>query len=172
MSDMVSIDNLLMILLVAGILLFFVYKSKKRKEQETYTIAYAGYSEPADGASADLQAAFTDMLPADPTGKSLLRLSLLNRGERMLRQVDFHQPVTLRLPPDSRILDARAVQSTDRGLEVAAILVRIDHGNLEIAPFDLRGRSSVIFNILTEGPSEPFEIAGRFEGQTALESLS
>lgn len=165
-------QNLPMVLLALGIILFFVYKSKKRKEQEVYIVAYAGYSEAATDASEDLLAAFDGMLPDEPKGKSLLRLSLMNRGERILRAEDFQAPILLTLPQGSRVLEARAVQSTDRGLAVDDLHGTADGDRLTIDPFQLRGRSSVIFNILIDGPAEPFEIEGRFDGQTALEPLT
>lgn len=171
--DAETVNTILPIALI--FLLVFYLMAKRRKRNQTtawaiYDIAYAHYSEPADRAGHDFTAAFGDMLPNDPSEVTLLRVSLMNRGERDTLAKDFTGPVEIALPAESRILDAAPADTSGRakteGIELDGRL-----NILSIAPFDLPSKSSVIFNIVVDGRAEPLTVDGALGDQPVIAPL-
>lgn len=158
------------LVIVFGLIAYVFFRGKRKKKLVDYKIAYIGHSEPADTASADFRATFTEMLPDDPGGTALLRVSLMNRSDAQVAPEDFLRPVTISLPEESRVLQACAAQSST-SVTPDSVSVQARLNQVEIAPFPMPNRSSMIFNIVVDGPATPFTVDGTFEKQARLESL-
>lgn len=167
-----SITNALFLaLFIAGAYWLIQRSRKRRRKPGSYKISHAHYSEPAATASPDFLAAFGDMPPQDPAGVTLLRLSITNRGEAALEEDDFQRPIQITLPGESRVLSA-AIASGHGKVKGDSVAVSSRLNTVEVAPFRLGDRSSIIFNIVVEGAAEPFTVDGAFALQARLESSS
>jgi hypothetical protein len=161
-------NGLILALLIVGLYWLVMRSRRKRRGPGSYKISHAHHSERATGASLDFAAAFGDMLPDDSDGVSLLRVSITNRGEAALEADDFERPILITLPGESRVLDAAAASGHGR-VDRGSVSVDRSLNTVEIAPFRLGDRSSMIFNIVVQGAAEPFEIDGSFALQPRLE---
>jgi hypothetical protein len=171
--DAQTINTALPVILIFLLLFYLIVRRKKRGQTAAwavYDIAYAHYSEPAEDAAGDFGAAFGAMFPNDPTDVTLLRLSLMNRGERDTLAADFTGPVEIALPEESRILEAAAVEASGRAV-TDGVTVSERLNTLSVAPFDLPSKSSVIFNIVVDGRAEPLTVTGALNDQPAISRL-
>lgn len=164
-------NGLFLALLIVGVYWLFQRSRKRRRGPGSYKISHAHYSEPAASASSDFLAAFGNMPPEDTSGVTLLRLSVTNRGEAALEESDFLRPILITLPGESRVLSA-AIASGHGKVQGDAVAVTSSLNTVEVAPFRLGDRSSIIFNIVVDGAAEPFTVDGAFALQARLEPSS
>lgn len=160
-----------MLLVVGLVVLFLWYRARRPNRGGKAEIFYATHCEAAETATPDLLRVFDGMLPQELDGVSLLRLSLLNRGEQPATVESFLRPVRVTLPVESRILSAGAVQKTGSA-QFQAVSVSATLNQVEIEPFLLPPRSSVIFNIVVDGTVYPHHVDGALEGQSELQRLA
>ena len=164
-------------IILVGIFLGLLYlwaksRSKVRRARARYRIAFAHFAKAADQADSDLAEQFEGMLPTELQGVTLLRLSVLNRGDRELPADHFDGPISIILPESSRIL--AAVPATSNGVKTSLDGIRIESSlnRLEIQPFEIISGTSVIFSIVVDGGAEPLSVVGRFRMQDEILPLS
>ncbi|MBO6834892.1 MAG: hypothetical protein JJ878_19335 [Alphaproteobacteria bacterium] len=168
--DIQANQDVFILIILFGILALVFFRGRRKRKAEPYRIAYIGHSETADNAGEAFRTTFGDMLPDDPAGAVLLRVSLMNRSDTPVAPEEFLRPVIVTLPEDSRVLLARAAQSSSSvAPETVAVQTRLNQ--VEIAPFPMPNRSSMIFNIVVDGPATPYAVDGAFQQQARLEPL-
>lgn len=167
------LEQIVLAIAILGIL-YVVIRSRTRAQraQARYRIAYAHFGTPAKSADQDLLDKFEGMLPDRIQGVSLLRFSLMNRGEREVPANHFEGPVTITLPAGSRILAAAAVDTNGNGASPDGIAVTSTLNRLEIQPFELPSKTSMIFSIVIEGDASPLDVQGSFMQQERILPLS
>ncbi|MDW3205086.1 MAG: hypothetical protein R8L07_06035 [Alphaproteobacteria bacterium] len=164
-----SQDAFILIILF-GVIAYLFLRGRRRKRAEDYKVAYIGHSAAATAADPEFRATFGDMLPDDATDACLLRISLMNRSDVPVTPEEFLRPVSIILPEDSRVLQARAAQSNS-AVTPESVSVTTSLNRVEIAPFALPNRSSMIFNIVIDGAADPYAVDGALQKQDRLEPL-
>lgn len=163
-------------IVLIGIFLVLLYlfarsRAKAKRAKARYRVAYAHFAQAAADADEDLLAQFDGMLPSDPDGVTLLRLSILNRGDREVPADHFEGPIAISLPASTRVLDAAPSSSNGGKIPIDGIAIDPALNRLEIQPFELPVSTSVIFSIVVDGAAEPLDVSGRFRMQDSIVTL-
>jgi len=163
------------IVIIGAILLGVYYltlRARRRKALAKYEMAYAYHAEAMANADEEFKAAFGAALPQNPTGKVLVRFSLLNRAkDKEIKPEDFATQIEIHFPSESAVLYAKAVDKNGAALP-SAVGTDVEENRVIVYPFALPERSSVIFNIIVDGSATPFEVLGSLHAQDQLEPLS
>lgn len=146
--------------LILFALLYFVLRRKQKGPVgQRPKLGYLAHAEPADDADAEFRACFDGMIPAQAEGLMLMRLSIANHGDGAASADGFQGPIQVSLPAGTEILAAEARQATG-AVDLAALRLEWSRAAMTLHPFPLPGHSSVIVNIVAQGPVEPYELTG------------
>jgi len=172
MTQELLVQNIVIIGALALLIYYLSVRSKRRKALAKYEMAYAYHAEAMANADEDFKTVFGEALPKNPTGKVLVRFSLLNRAkDKEITREDFITPIEVRFPQDSPVLYAEAVEKNGAAMP-EAVVSEVAENRVIVHPFPLPERSSVIFNIVVDGSATPLEVSGRLKDQERLELLS
>ena len=170
MSPLVILFGAIMI----GILFMMFRSSRKtleRVEAPRRQVAYECVATPLDKANAELRGKFTRLDSVDTHGDvQLLRFGLFNWGALPLELEHILEPIVIRFAEGTEVLHAELAESLKTKAELPAPL-QIGAGRVELPPFAVAARGTVIFNLIVRGDGKPLGVDGKIDGAGPIRRL-
>lgn len=161
------------VLLIGGLYMMFrsSRKTLERFEAPSRMVAYECVVTPLAKADAELRGKFTRLASLDTSGDvHLLRFGLFNWGVLPLEPEHILEPIAIRFAADTDVLDAELSETLKTKAELPGPL-RITDARVELPPFAVAARGTVIFNLVVRGNGQLLGVDGRIEGLDAIRRL-
>ena len=156
-------------------MLFMMFRSNRktleRIEGPRRDVAYECVVTPLAKANAELRGKFTRLESLDTSGDvQLLRFGLFNWGALPLEPEHILEPIAVRFAESTEILDAELAETFKTKAELPGPL-RIADARVELPPFAVAARGTVIFNLIVRGKGQPLGVDGKIDGLGAIGRL-
>lgn len=160
--------------LLLGALFLMVRSSRKTLERvgaPRRQISYECVATPLAKADSELRGKFPRLESLDTSGDvHLLRFGLFNWGALPLEPEQITEPITIRFAEGTDVLDAEVAETLKTKAELPGPL-QITDAQVEIPPFAIAARGTVIFNLIVRGSGKPLGVGGKIDGAGAIRRL-
>ncbi len=171
-----ALDITTFVILLTIVCLFAIMLRRRRRrptllERPPRDVAYEWLAEPLPKASADLRGKFSGLDDLPEIEKvQLIRLGIFNLGTEPIEPAEFDSPIAVAFGPAVTLL-AASVGETHRTAAIDSGSVTLEEHRVCIAPFNIAGGGTVIFNIVARDGT-PQSVTGSIAGFGSMRRLN